>query len=165
MEGWCGREGRGRGRTGSLGVAFGGGKGRGRRQAFCVVDLVLAPARGVRRMGWWDEADGPDGEFAGFGFPPRGAAGFLVVVSCARVLPLPLFLLLLLCLLWLGFFLVVASIRLRPADAGVDDPVPAAGVVGVELVFEGDALLGYEDGFADGHCFFEGLGDGGRGRG
>ena len=40
--------------------------------------------------------------------------------------------------------------------------MPAAGVVGVEFVFEGYGLGVHEDGFADGHRFEEGGGDGRR---
>ena len=56
---------------------------------------------------------------------------------------------------------VAAAAAFRGADAGVDNPVPAAGVVGVEFVGGRDVLFVHEDGFADGHCFEEGGGDGG----
>lgn len=46
------------------------------------------------------------------------------------------------------------------AHAGVRDPVPATGVIGVDFGGEGAVLLVYIDGDADGEGFCEGLRDG-----
>ena len=55
---------------------------------------------------------------------------------------------------------VIVGVALGAADGGVHDPVPAAGVVGVDLGAEPAVLLVDVDGDADGKGFAKGEGDG-----
>ena len=109
-------------------------------------DAVDAAGLGVRSVWWRYKADRRDRQLYAGGAPLLAGLGGVLGLGRRPVGEVGS---------------AAAGVALGAADGGVHDPVPAAGVVGVDLVGEAAVLLVNVDGDADGEGFGEGGGDGG----